>query len=221
MPQYTIKCWDEDLFDVNRFEFAKEAYKLGKYAFVSDVCRLHALNEEGGIYLDTDMMVIKTLDNLVSFDIFIGEQKEQSLNAAIIGAVPKHPVIKGLLEGYKTVKFDYFDPLDIPKYLNTSLDRELIKVFPKEYFYPLPYAERGNHFKDYIKPETYTVHLWNHTCKQERDYLHDKKFTMALKRYFQRIFTSPKTVWKDSFPVDFLKYFFAAKLGSVYRMYKN
>ncbi|WPR77405.1 glycosyltransferase [Algoriphagus sp. NG3] len=221
LPDYEINLWNEHNFDYSGYPFAAKAYALGKFAFVSDVCRLYALYEEGGIYLDTDMMVIKTLDDLLSFDFFIGEQKKQSLNAAIIGAAPKHPVIKGLLEGYKTVEFDYFDPLDIPKYLNASLDREHIKVFPKEYFYPLPYAKRGNHFKYFIKPETYTVHLWNHTWKQERDYLHDKNFTMALKKYFQRLIASPKSVGKDSFPLDFMKYFLADKFGSIYRMYKK
>ena len=54
MPNYKIKCWTEDNFDVNQIRFVKEAYDNRKFAFVSDYVRIYALYKEGGIYLDTD-----------------------------------------------------------------------------------------------------------------------------------------------------------------------
>ena len=58
MPDYDYKLWNEDNFDVNQYVYAKEAYEARKYAFVSDVVRLWALEREGGIYLDTDVEVL-------------------------------------------------------------------------------------------------------------------------------------------------------------------
>lgn len=221
LPDYTIKCWDEHLFDVNSYEFTREAYRLGKYAFVADVCRLHALYEEGGIYLDTDMMVLKDFSPLLNDSFFIGEEKEGLLSAGIIGSEFRNVIVKNLLEGYRDLSFDLKKPLDIPRYLTSLLFSSQIKIYPKDYFYCLPFKNRKEGYKHYIKSNSFTVHLWNYSWKDEWAYLHDKNFKVALKKYYKRIFTSPKTVWKDSFPVDFLKYFFAAKLGSVYRMYKN
>jgi mannosyltransferase OCH1-like enzyme len=221
LPDYTLKCWNEDNFDVNSFGFTKEAYRLKKYAFVSDVCRLYALSNEGGIYLDTDMFLIRTFDSLLHYDFFIGDQKEGSINAAIMGSEPNHPLILELLKGYKKLTFDYHAPMDIPTYLNARLNREGIKVFSREYFYPLPYAKRGSDIKDYIRPETIAVHLWNHSWKNERDYLHDKNFSMALKQYFHRCLASPQSIWKDVFWLDFMKYFLADKFGFVYKLYRG
>ena len=62
MPDYEIKEWNESNFDVSLFPFAEGALENKKYAFVSDVCRLYALKHFGGIYMDTDVEVLKTLD---------------------------------------------------------------------------------------------------------------------------------------------------------------
>ncbi|MFC0263491.1 glycosyltransferase [Fontibacter flavus] len=221
LPDYTIKRWDEHLFDVNSFEFTREAYRLGKYAFVSDVCRLHALYEEGGIYLDTDMMVIKEFSPLLDDPFFIGEEKEGLISAGIIGCELGNHIVKNLLEGYMELFFDFKNPLDIPRYLTSILKRNEIKIYPKDYFYSLPFKNRGENFKRYTNSNSFAVHLWNYSWKDEWAHLHEKEFKIALKKYFQRVFTSPKTVWKDSFLVDFLKYFLASKFGLIYRIYKN
>jgi Mannosyltransferase OCH1 and related enzymes len=62
LPDYKIKRWDESNFDVNFCPYTASAYQQGKFAFVSDVCRLFALKQDGGIYLDMDMLLIKNLD---------------------------------------------------------------------------------------------------------------------------------------------------------------
>ena len=61
-PDYEIKEWNEDNFDINSYPYAKEAYDKRRLAFVSDVVRLYALYQEGGIYMDTDVEVLKPLD---------------------------------------------------------------------------------------------------------------------------------------------------------------
>jgi len=72
MPDYEYKLWNEDNFDVNSTPYTKEAYEAGKFAFVSDYVRLYALFTEGGIYMDTDVEVLKPYDELLSLTAFTG-----------------------------------------------------------------------------------------------------------------------------------------------------
>jgi mannosyltransferase OCH1-like enzyme len=70
MSEYKIIVWDENRFDCNEIDFVKEAYQEKKWAFVADYVRLHALFTEGGIYLDTDVQVIKRFDDFLNHDFF-------------------------------------------------------------------------------------------------------------------------------------------------------
>ncbi len=72
MPDWEYKLWNEDNFDVNTTPYTKEAYEAKKYAFVSDYVRLYALFTEGGVYLDTDVEVLKPLDDLLTLHAFAG-----------------------------------------------------------------------------------------------------------------------------------------------------
>ena len=72
MPDYEFKLWNEDNFDINCNQYVKEAYEARKFAFVTDYVRLYALYTEGGIYMDTDVEVLKPYDNLLSLPAFTG-----------------------------------------------------------------------------------------------------------------------------------------------------
>lgn len=72
MPDYEYKLWNEDNFDINCNRYVKEAYEAKKYAFVTDYVRLYALYTEGGIYMDTDVEVLKPYDDLLSLPAFTG-----------------------------------------------------------------------------------------------------------------------------------------------------
>lgn len=72
MPDYEYKLWNEDSFDVNQIPYTKEAYEAKKYAFVSDYVRLWVLEREGGVYLDTDVEVLKPFDDLLDNKAFAG-----------------------------------------------------------------------------------------------------------------------------------------------------
>lgn len=72
MPDWEYMLWNEDNFDVGSVPYAKEAYEARKFAFVSDVVRLHVLREYGGVYLDTDVMVLKSLEPLLDDSAFAG-----------------------------------------------------------------------------------------------------------------------------------------------------
>lgn len=72
LPDYEIKEWNEDNFDVNMIPFAAEAYSVGKYAFVSDFARFWILYHYGGVYFDTDVEVIKPIDDIVEKGAYMG-----------------------------------------------------------------------------------------------------------------------------------------------------
>ena len=72
LPGYEIMCWSEKNFDVNSTKFSKEAYENKYWAFVSDVARIYALKEYGGIYMDTDMMISKDVSNILESEFFVG-----------------------------------------------------------------------------------------------------------------------------------------------------
>jgi mannosyltransferase OCH1-like enzyme len=72
MPDWEYKLWDEDNFDINSVFYTNEAYKVKKFAFVSDYVRLWALCHEGGLYLDTDVEVFKPFDDLMHYTAFAG-----------------------------------------------------------------------------------------------------------------------------------------------------
>ena len=76
-PDYEIKEWNEDNFDVNIIPYTKEAYEAKKYAFVSDYARMWILYHFGGLYFDTDVEVIKPMDDIVKRGPFMGIEVEE------------------------------------------------------------------------------------------------------------------------------------------------
>lgn len=87
MPDYEIKEWNENNFDIDFCDFTHEAYEFANYAFVADVCRLHVLYEHGGIYLDTDIETLKPFDPFLSNSSFCGWE-DKWIGTGVIGAEP-------------------------------------------------------------------------------------------------------------------------------------
>lgn len=104
-PDYDIKEWNEQNFDVNMCLYTKEAYQNKKWAFVSDVARVYALSQEGGIYLDTDVEIISSLDPLLNHKGFLGFEGSTHIATNIIGCEKANPVITFFLEKYKQRSF--------------------------------------------------------------------------------------------------------------------
>ena len=105
-PDYEIKEWNEDNFDVNQIPYIHEAYAAKKYAFVSDYARFWILYMHGGLYFDTDVEVIRPLDDLLKKGGFMGVQHAHYLNPGLgIASVAKHPIYKALLDYYAHLHF--------------------------------------------------------------------------------------------------------------------
>ncbi|GAB1858092.1 glycosyltransferase [Flavobacteriaceae bacterium MHTCC 0001] len=133
LPDYDIICWSEENFDVNSNQFVKQAYLQKKWAFVSDYARLYALGKEGGIYMDTDVKLLKAIEeNWLSYDFFssieylpdmYNEHKHlldsnfQLINtnerfhglgilSAFMASVPNHKYILDCIKMYDTIEFE-------------------------------------------------------------------------------------------------------------------
>ena len=121
LPDYEIKEWNEDNFDINYNNWTKHSYENKKYAFTSDVVRLYALYTEGGIYMDTDVEVYKPLDEFLNEEGFTGFEAVNYPSTATLGAEKGNPVIKKMLDFYDTIDFElYPDWRDFIKKERTS-----------------------------------------------------------------------------------------------------
>ena len=116
LPDYEIKEWNEDNFDVTMNAYIDEAYNMKKFAFVSDFARFWILYHHGGVYFDVDVEVIKPMDDILAKGPFMGlEDLEQgliyrdckALPAAGLGmaAYPKMPLLEDLLRYYNNKHF--------------------------------------------------------------------------------------------------------------------
>ena len=111
LPEYELRRWDETSFDVDSSDFVREAYRAGKFAFVSDYVRLCALKEYGGIYLDTDIEVIRSFDPLLrGRDAVFGFESGEKVMTAFMAARPEHPIIHAFLSCYEGRVFDAAAP---------------------------------------------------------------------------------------------------------------
>lgn len=105
-PDYEIKEWNESNFDVNCIAFVKEAYEARKWAFVTDYARLKIIYENGGIYLDTDVELVKNLDSLLSLNAYVGMQSADYINTGLgFGAEKGSKMIFDIMNDYDSKHF--------------------------------------------------------------------------------------------------------------------
>lgn len=103
MPDWEYVLWNEDNFDVSLYPYTQEAYEAKKYAFVSDVARLEALNKIGGVYFDVDFEVFKPFDDLLNNDAFAGFEgsKHNPVMMGVLGSIPDGQWVSKQLEQYE------------------------------------------------------------------------------------------------------------------------
>lgn len=129
LKDYEIIEWNENNFDINSNTFTKGAYKAKKWAYVSDYIRMYALYKEGGIYLDTDNLVLESLDKFLKDKAFVGFENKDYPYTAAFGCEKGHPLVKKVLDYYEGREFE-FDSKDQMKTVNTKIVSEiLIKDF--------------------------------------------------------------------------------------------
>ena len=104
-PDYEIIKWDESNFDVKGCGYSREAYEAKKWAFVSDYARLKVLVDNGGIYMDTDVEVVKPLDEFLSHEAFSGFESPGSIPTGIMASEKGFAPFAEMLKDYDTQHF--------------------------------------------------------------------------------------------------------------------
>ena len=99
-PDYVIKEWNEDTFDIESVTYVKQAYENRKWAFVSDYVRLYALVNEGGIYMDTDVELIKSLDMFLDLEAFSGFESTGNIPTGLMAAERGQSLFEEFLHDY-------------------------------------------------------------------------------------------------------------------------
>lgn len=164
LPGYEIKEWNEDNFDVNMISYTREAYEAKKYAFVSDYARFYILYHQGGLYFDTDVEVIRPMEDIVGRGAFMGCENEVEKNGATalavapglgLGCAPGLGLYAEILEMYAGLRFftsnGSYNMTTVVDYTTNLLYEHGLKmindiqqvggifIYPKEYFCPMDY----------------------------------------------------------------------------------
>jgi len=171
LPDYEFKLWNEENSPID-IPYVKKALDKKYYAFAADYVRAYALYTEGGIYLDTDIEIVKSLSPLLNVDFFTGYESAKLINVAIVGSKKGHIIPKLLIEHYNTSKNYETIPVIITEIFEKNslfYNDDKIKVYPEEYFYP--YNPYDNNRKDMelmymdITKNTYAIHHWGKSWK--------------------------------------------------------
>jgi mannosyltransferase OCH1-like enzyme len=169
-PDYKIIEWNERNFNVNTINYTTKAYEAKKYAFVADYARFEILYQYGGIYLDTDVEIVKPIDDLLQQSIFLGREEIDRVNPGlIVGCEAQDKFVGDLINIYKELQFlnddtkklktivDYTTEMLISRGWIPEADVQNIDgivVYPVEYFCPKSYKTGVIS----IRENTYTIH---------------------------------------------------------------
>lgn len=119
LSDYEIIEWNEQNFDMTSHPFIQQAYQAKKWAFVSDYIRAYVIYHYGGIYLDTDVIVLNNFESFLQYRAFVGFETPDYPFTAVFGAEPQHPLLHRMLTYYDEVSFE-FDAADQFKNVNTK-----------------------------------------------------------------------------------------------------
>lgn len=215
MPGCEIIRWDESNFDVERCAFSREAYAADNWAFVSDYARFKILHENGGIFLDTDVELLKPLDELLELDAFTGFTKDSSFvnPGLVVASEAGGHVMADIVRKYESMSLlpqkGRIHPQSSPRMLTALLEesyglkrdgclQELdgLTVFPAEFFDPIdPHTGAMS-----IAETTYSIHHYSGTWL-----LPAKKYRLKMRKRLA-LKVGPKLSWFISGVASVVKY---------------
>lgn len=190
LPDYELVEWNEDNFDINSVPYVKQAYENKKWAFVSDYVRLYAIYTCGGIYVDTDVEILKPLDRFLEHGAFSGFESPKNIPTGIMASEKGNLWAKALLDDYEGRDFiDKNGKMDLTTNVVTitrisvkqfglkcnnqyQVLNEDVHIYPKEYFCPFDYTDKKSKEQKHaaVTENTYTIHHFSgswHTPMQK------------------------------------------------------
>lgn len=191
---WTFKLWNNENLPTDNL-YLKKALQDKKYAFASDYLRCYVLKEFGGVYLDVDIELVGTLNDMLHHNAFLGLEKTQRFNNAVMGSMPDHWFVNKMLNYYDSNIGVY---RAIPK-ITTELigdfsesesvmRKDDLAIYPPRYFYPFnPYDENSLcqlMFKS-ITPDTVAIHHWGKNWKISKWDTLKNYLLKSYQRFFQ------------------------------------
>lgn len=215
-PDYEIKEWNEDNFDLNSCLYVKQAYENKKWAFVSDYARFKILYDYGGFYFDTDVEIIRPIDELLILRGFMGIEKGCTMvNPGLgMGFVPHNNICKSIKDYYEESSFIEKDGkqnvkivLDfatevLERYGYSHEEKEIqdvdgVSIFPYDYLCPIDYKTGVLE----LTSRTYSIHWYSGAwiSNDQRRVLElekkvSKVFGKKIGHVFERVYTFPQRV---------------------------
>ncbi len=223
-PDYEIVRWDESNFDLDYCPYVREAFEAKKWAFITDVVRLYVLVNYGGIYMDTDVEVVKPLDDLLRFEAFSGFESETQIPTGLMASEKNQPLFCELLHEYDDAHFlnpdGSFDlTTNVTRITNTCLKygfvpnnkQQTVKGFtflPKDYLCPKDASTRQLNMTE----NTYTIHHFDGSwLSPEQQYQRDR-YAFYIKKHRKN------TAWRLSMLVAAYKF---RGIGGVIGLFYN
>ena len=178
-PDYEIIEWNESNYDLKKNDYVKLAYESKKWAFLTDYVRLDVIYNEGGIYLDTDVELIKPLDSLLNCDGYMGMETVGKVNTGQgFGAKKNHPFLKKNMEFYENIKNIVDENGNFKKIICVEVTTDILLknglknsneiqnisdliIYPTDYFCPLKMGTN----KLTITKNTYSIHHFSGSWK--------------------------------------------------------
>ncbi len=214
-PDYQIIQWDESNFDCSQNLYAKQAMEQQKWAFITDYVRLKVVYEQGGIYLDTDVELLRPLDDLLRYEAFFGfedntDKTEKEVATGLgFGAQKNNAVVERMLRDYDDISFlredGTQDLTPCPK-RNTKTLRSLgllqdgsrqtvagAEIFPCDYFCPMAYPSR----KECLTENTYSIHHYHASWYTKSERLGNTVRRYAGVNFYRKVYVPGlKWYWK-------------------------
>ena len=182
MPSWYCKIWRDE--DVSQLKLINQNYfdAAQSYAEKADIVRYELLHEFGGLYLDTDVILIKSIEPLhYAYEFYVGIQPtdlRDELGNAVIGSVPGHPILKECIKGIKNAAhYSSVNKRTGPSFLKYHFLKQVKKgperiiAFPKSCMYPLDFTKRHFSYEEALRmvtPESYTLHFWEGSWRDDK-----------------------------------------------------
>lgn len=202
LPEYKIMLWDTKRFNLDESIWVKQAFAKKKYAFAADYIRFYALYNYGGIYLDSDVEVLKSFNDLLQLPYFMGAEKAGTIEAAILGAEKGTDWIKICLDYYTDKTFikqdssldirklpeimvdeleqfkpiHYLDIGEMKNIKNMDFQKEIL-VMPNEYFSPKIFDSR----EVLVTPSTYAIHHYQNSWFSHKAKIYYRTRTILIR----------------------------------------
>ena len=199
-PDYEIIEWNEQNFDISCNDYVREAYEANKWAFVADYARLKVLYDFGGIYMDTDVELVKSFDNLLNCQAFMCFENDRSVSIGTLGAEKNSSLVLEFLSAYQNRHFlkengSYDTTTNLKIVTNILTQNHGLKtngnmqILGDVYIYPMDYFIAKSYRLGWIQRtnNTYAIHHYSASWVNDEDKLQQELLRKYASDYMKRV----------------------------------